>query len=57
VFDGNINKINHQNTTLWGTKLEICQVFMKSFALKGSEHLENSDEETNKMEKEVEHGK
>ena len=31
--------------------LEICQVFMISFVLKGMEHLENSDEETNiKME-------
>jgi hypothetical protein len=51
VFDGHINKINHQNTTVWGTKLEISQVFMKSFALKGIEHLKNSDEETNQMEK------
>jgi hypothetical protein len=31
--------------------LEICQVFMISFVLKRTEHLENSDEETNiKME-------
>ena len=32
--------------------LEICKIFMKSFVLKGMEHLKYSDEETNiKMEK------
>jgi len=37
--------------------LEICQVLMKSFVLKGMEHLENSDKGANKMEKRVKNGK
>jgi hypothetical protein len=37
--------------------LEICQVFMKIYVMEGMEHLENSDEETNKMGKRVENGK